>query len=110
MCICLVVFFVSEVVLDCLCSCFLSFLIFSFFLLSVVPVALLANAARIVVTAILFQHFTEEAAHKFSHDVAGWLMIPLAAAMLGDVQWYLACLMQEVGVGEIGDTIKKKLV
>ena len=79
-------------------------------LLSVVPVALLANAARIVVTAILFQHFTEEAAHKFSHDVAGWLMIPLAAAMLGGVQWYLACLMQEVGVGEIGDTIKKKLV
>lgn len=79
-------------------------------LLSVVPVALLANAARIVVTAILFQHFTEEAAHKFSHDVAGWLMIPLAAAMLGGVQWYLACLMQEEGIGEIGETIRRKPV
>lgn len=79
-------------------------------LLSVVPVALLANAARIVVTAILFQHFTEEAAHKFSHDVAGWLMIPLAAAMLGGVQWYLMCLMQDVGVGEVSDTIRRKPV
>jgi exosortase len=54
-------------------------------LLSAVPVALAANAVRIVVTAILFEYFTEEAAHKFSHDVAGWLMIPLAAAMLGAV-------------------------
>ena len=30
-------------------------------LLSAIPVALLANAVRIVVTAILFQHFTEDA-------------------------------------------------
>lgn len=82
----------------------------AFLLLSVVPVALLANAARIVVTAILFQHFTDEAAHKFSHDVAGWLMIPLAAAMLGCVQWYLGCLMQDEAVGQIRDTIRRKAI
>ena len=76
-------------------------------LLSAIPVALLANAVRIVVTAILFQHFTEEAAHKFSHDVAGWLMIPLAAAMLGAVQWYLNCLMQDVAAGNIGETLRR---
>lgn len=76
-------------------------------LLSAIPVALLANAVRIVVTAILFQHFTEEAAHKFSHDVAGWLMIPLAAAMLGAVQWYLNCLMQDVSIGNIGETLRR---
>lgn len=79
-------------------------------LLSAVPVALLANGARIVVTAILFEHFTEEAAHKFSHDVAGWLMIPLAAAMLGAVQWYFSCLMQDVGVSSVGQTIRREPV
>lgn len=77
-------------------------------LLSAIPVALAANAARIVVTAILFEYFTEEAAHKFSHDVAGWLMIPLAAAMLGGVQWYLNCLMQDIEVGEVGDVLKRE--
>lgn len=76
-------------------------------LISAVPVALAANAARIVVTAILYQYFTEEAAHKFSHDVAGWLMIPLAAAMLGGVQWYLSCLMREERTGEVGEIIKQ---
>ena len=75
-------------------------------LASAVPVALTANAARIVVTAILFQHFTEEAAHKFSHDVAGWLMIPLAAVLLWCVQWYLNCLMRDVDSGNLGQVLK----
>lgn len=76
-------------------------------LISAVPVALAANAARIVVTALLYQHFTEDAAHKFSHDVAGWLMIPLAAALLGGVQWYLNCLMRDETAGEVGEIIKQ---
>lgn len=76
-------------------------------LASAVPVALTANAARIVVTAILFQHFTEEAAHKFSHDIAGWLMIPLAAALLWCVQWYLNCLMRDAPHGQVSDVMKR---
>ena len=76
-------------------------------LISAIPVALVANATRIVLTAILFQYFTEEAAHQFSHDAAGWLMIPLAAALLGGVQWYMNCLMRDVESGEVADTINK---
>jgi exosortase len=76
-------------------------------LVSAIPVALLANALRIVVTAILFQHFTEEAAHTFSHDVAGWLMIPLAAVLLGCVQWYLNCLMRDMAVGDVSDVVRR---
>lgn len=77
-------------------------------IVSAIPVALLANASRIVLTAILFQHFSEESAHKFSHDVAGWLMIPLAALMLWGVQWYLNCLVRDVNEGDIGDLLKHK--
>lgn len=76
-------------------------------IVSAVPVALLANASRIVLTAILFQHLSEESAYKFSHDVAGWLMIPLAAAMLAGVQWYLNCLMRDVTHGELSDVLKR---
>ena len=76
-------------------------------LVSAVPVALIANATRIVVTAILYERFTEEAAHKFSHDIAGLLMIPLAALLLGGVQWYLNCLMRDVTKGEVGEVVRK---
>lgn len=77
-------------------------------ILSVIPVALLANAARIVVTAILFQHFSDEAAQHFSHDVAGWLMIPLAAALLGAVQWYLNCLMRDAQASDVGELVQEQ--
>ncbi len=46
---------------------------------SVVPVALAANCARIVVTALLYEYASGEAAKRFSHDFAGWVMIPFAA-------------------------------
>ncbi len=79
----------------------------SLLVLCAVPVALVANAIRIVVTAILFRNFTDEAAHKFSHDMAGFLMIPLAACLLWLVQWYLSCLMRDVTRGQVSDTMKK---
>lgn len=76
-------------------------------LVSAVPVALAANAVRIVVTAILFQYFTEDAAHKFSHDVAGWLMVPFAALLLGGVQWYLNCLMCDETAGDVSEVMSR---
>ena len=51
-------------------------------LLSVLPVAIASNVTRIVVTALLYQFVSGEAAQKFTHDIAGWLTIPLAAACL----------------------------
>lgn len=66
--------------------------------LTVVPIALLANATRIVMTGLLYRHVSSEAARHFSHDVAGWIMIPLAATMFLAILWYLSRLMPEVEV------------
>jgi exosortase len=64
-------------------------------LLSVIPIAILVNSFRIVATGLLYQYVSSNAAIKFSHDVAGLVMIPLAAAMFGLVLWYLCKLTQE---------------
>lgn len=48
-------------------------------LLSVLPVAIVANVTRIVVTGLLHQLVSSDAGQKFSHDVAGFVMIPFAA-------------------------------
>ncbi len=72
-------------------------------LLSAVPIALLANAARIVATGLLYQCVSGEAGKRFSHDGAGWLMIVFAAALFGVVLWYLCRLVQEVELVEVGD-------
>lgn len=63
---------------------------------SVLPVALATNAVRIVATGLLHECVSGEAAHKFSHDLAGWLMIPVAAGLLGIVSWYLGRLVIDV--------------
>jgi exosortase len=51
-------------------------------LLSAIPIALVANVLRITVTGILFRLVSNEAADAFFHDAAGWLMMPLALALL----------------------------
>ncbi len=78
-------------------------------LLSVVPIALIANATRIVVTGLLFQYTTGEAAHKFSHDLAGWLMIPYAAALFWLVLWYLEKLFREVELTDVRTVMRESL-
>jgi len=65
-------------------------------LLSVLPVAVIANVFRIVATGLLHQWFSSEAAHKFSHDIAGFVMIPLAAALFWLLLNYLDKLFPEV--------------
>jgi exosortase len=64
-------------------------------LLSVIPVALGANCARIVVTAFLYQYASGATAKRFTHDFAGWLMIPLAAGLFALVLWYVSSLFRE---------------
>jgi exosortase len=52
-------------------------------LASAAPIAVVSNIARVTVTGLLFQAVDSETANHFFHDVAGWLMMPLALAMLG---------------------------
>jgi exosortase len=63
---------------------------------SVLPVALITNAMRIALTGLLHIYVSGEAAHRFSHDFAGWLMIPAAAAMMAGIAWYLSRVVFEV--------------
>lgn len=65
-------------------------------LLATIPVALTANATRVVVTALLYRLVSVEAGQKFSHDVVGWLMIPFAAALFALVVLYFDRLFPEV--------------
>jgi exosortase len=49
---------------------------------SAIPVAIFANVVRITVTGLLYYWGHDQLAHWVFHDVAGWLMMPLAVAML----------------------------
>lgn len=78
--------------------------------LCIVPIALISNALRIVITGLLLQYISGDWARTFSHDLAGWMMIPLAAAMFFCVLWYLGKLMKEVEVVNMQELLHSKPV
>jgi exosortase len=49
---------------------------------SAVPIALIVNVIRISATGVLYQTVGSEWAHTVFHDLAGWLMMPLALGIL----------------------------
>ena len=51
-------------------------------LLSAAPIAVAANVTRIAATALAQEWFGREIAHHVFHDLAGWLMMPVALALL----------------------------
>ena len=51
-------------------------------LASAVPVAVLSNVLRIVLTGILYNEAGKELGDRVFHDFAGWMMMPLALAIL----------------------------
>jgi exosortase len=75
---------------------------------SAVPIALLANAARIVATGLLQQYVSGEAAKQFSHDAAGWAMIVFAAGLFALVLWYLCHLVREVELVDVGAVMRRE--
>jgi exosortase len=63
--------------------------------LSAIPIALLANVARIVVASILHQTVGSQAG-QFFHDVlAPWFMMPLALALLWLELWFIGRLLPQ---------------
>lgn len=80
-------------------------------LLSVIPVALVANSARIVVTGLLYQYFvTDEAGKQFVHDNTGLVMIPLALGLFALVLWYLSKLMRRVELVGVGAAVRRESI
>jgi exosortase len=62
---------------------------------SSIPVALLANIIRIITTGILHNTVGGHAAKVFYHDLAGWIMIPLALLMYWFEIWILSHILVE---------------
>ena len=56
---------------------------------SAIPIAIFANVTRITVTGLLYATGFANIADAFFHDFAGWMMIPLAFAVLY-LELYLA--------------------
>jgi exosortase len=65
--------------------------------LSALPIAVLANVARITVTGLLFEAARGDLAHAVFHDLAGWLMMPLALALLLVELFILGRSVESVG-------------
>lgn len=74
---------------------------------SVIPIALVANSTRIVGTGLLYQ-VSEEAARKFTHDIAGYVMIPFAAGLFALVLWFLGKLIREVHLVDVGAAVRRE--
>jgi len=54
-------------------------------LLSAAPIAIVANVVRIAVTALAYEYVGREVGDFIFHDLAGWLMMPLALLMMWGV-------------------------
>jgi exosortase/archaeosortase family protein len=76
-------------------------------LASSAPIALIANSLRIVATGLLYQYASDDAAIKFNHDLAGWLMIPFAALLFASLLWYLGQLMREIEPVHVGQIVRR---
>ena len=64
--------------------------------LSAIPVALLANIARIILTGVLHETIGGQIADKFYHDLAGWVMIPFALVLYWCEIWVFSHILVEV--------------
>jgi exosortase len=62
---------------------------------SAIPIALVVNVLRITVTGILYETAGSAWAKAVFHDLAGWLMMPLALGLLAAELHLLKCLLLE---------------
>ena len=76
-------------------------------LAAAIPLALLVNATRITVTGVLYGWFPAPSARQIIHDWSGYLMIPLAAALLWGLKAYWEKLYRPVEVQTAGETLKR---
>jgi len=67
-------------------------------LFSSVPIAVICNIVRIFATAVLMLCISEEAAEKFFHDFAGFVMMLVAVSLIFGELW----LMERLIVPELG--------
>lgn len=75
-------------------------------LLSVVPIALLCNIVRISGTAWAYHLLGSARGQELAHDVAGWLMMPLALALVMlELAWLSWLVVEEEEAKPISPTL-----
>jgi exosortase len=75
-------------------------------LLSAIPVAVLANVIRIALTGVLYNEGGKELGDRVFHDFAGWMMMPIALAIL----WAELKLLDWVWVDVGGRASREEMV
>jgi exosortase len=75
-------------------------------LVSAVPVAVLANVIRIALTGVLYNEAGKELGDRVFHDFAGWMMMPIALAVL----WGELKLLDWVWVDVGGKASREELI
>jgi exosortase len=75
---------------------------------AILPIALLANSLRIVATGLLYQLGLSETAKHVGHDMAGWFMIPLAAALFALTLLYLDKLFPAVRSIDVETLVRRQ--
>jgi exosortase len=71
-------------------------------IVSAIPIGVLVNVARITATGILHQTIGSRIANAVFHDLAGWLMMPLALLLLWLEMRYLSRLFSTAAPGCVG--------
>jgi exosortase len=64
---------------------------------SAVPIALVVNIARITLTSMVHVWLGEAIGKLLMHDLAGWLMMPMALGLVWLELWFLSRLLLEPG-------------
>jgi exosortase len=70
-------------------------------IVSAVPIALICNVLRITITGYLSSWFSPHAGQLFFHDIAGWLMMPMALALLSVELWLITFLLTDPDDGPV---------
>jgi exosortase len=65
----------------------------TFVALSALAISVVTNIMRITVTALLYEYVGKSWAQMVFHDLAGWLMMPIATLLLGIELWILSRLL-----------------
>ncbi len=78
--------------------------------LAAIPIAIVSNSARIVVTGLIYEYTKSESIRRMAHDSAGWGMILFAAAVFGLLLWYLKHLIVEEETVEIDSIVRRAAV
>lgn len=75
-------------------------------LASALPITIVANVTRIVVTGLLSQYVSGEVAGKFTHDMAGYVMLVHAFLLFLLALWFISNMTREMESVSVGDLLR----